>query len=279
MANEYVDLYEDLLIKEPDKQTKDGITIFGALHPNSKAPKAVIRNCIIDFRNVPEEEQDEAISGVCGAVVEVENTIIIGAKKAMLCGNGDYPNQDKELGRWNLFNVAFIDCGRRCPEAQDGVHVYMNQCLIENWGVTFDVRSFGAWAHRGATIEANKCVFIQKEHPSIKNFLVDLGNHIGQAFNDRPSKLVDYITPGFLRAATASKDGNITLKECFANSFFLRLDGFRKNHQANLYEGFNVLKSMSKSFKAQPWMYKYLEENCPNSLLTRATVIDSFLSL
>lgn len=263
------DIYENLLITKPNSAEEggDGITVFGEGHPKCRAKKTIIRNCVIDFRGVPPHLQDEAISGVCGAVVDVENVAILGATKAVLCGNGDYPKEDKERGKWTFSNVAFIGCGRRCPEAQDGVKISMNRCLIEGWGEAFDTRSFGMWAHHDASIFAANCLFIQKSFmPDMKNFFVDLGNHFGQAFNDSPSALIDYFLPGVCRGASASLGGKVSLVSCFVSQPWIRLQG-QVGEQATLFTFSSVIEDLVRSFRKNYYLYGYLKEACRKSVL------------
>ena len=250
-----VQLYENLIIVQPGQVSseKHGIEIYGPGHEKAVAKKTVIRNCIIDFSNIAHDTQDEAIAGIYGANVTIEDSVIIGSIKAMLCGNGDYPAVDKKSGEWILNRVLFFGCGRRCPEAQDGVRVTMTNCLVENWGEAFDVRAFGSWAHSGASITAKDCIFAQHTpiFPSVKNFFLDLGNHIGEAWNDRPSPLIDYLLPGTMRGAVASANGTIQLESCYSTSSFTRLQNHR-NPRTSKDEGKALLKTILDAYIRNP---------------------------
>ena len=76
-----------------DDEGNDAITAYG---PETTT---LIEDCVIDFRGLSLDEQDEAISGVNGAKVIIRRCLIIGAKKALLAGNGDYPLMDLVEGR------------------------------------------------------------------------------------------------------------------------------------------------------------------------------------
>ena len=190
----------------------------------------IVRNCILDLRSVPLAQQDEAISGVCGANVEMHHTLVIGAKKAMLCGNGDWPEQDRAHGEWLINGCVFINCGRRCPEAQDGVRVTMRNSWVHDWGYPpFSVRAFGAWARTGASIIAENCLFTQSAFFRLpfKEFFDDVGGHFGEAWNDRPSKLRDYLLPGLCRGLTAARGAHVEATSCYTNKRWIRLENSR----------------------------------------------------
>lgn len=92
----------------------------------------------------------------------VRETRVARVGKGVLWGNGDYPETDPGA-ELVLEDCIVRDIGRRAPEAQDGVRVLMRRCVIRNWGVRsrFTVRAFAAWAHDGASIRAEDCVFWQ----------------------------------------------------------------------------------------------------------------------
>lgn len=145
----------------------------------------LIQDCIFDLAGVPLADQDEAIDCIKGARVTIERCVFVGCKKAILGGNGDYPAEDQAGGLLTLRNCAFVRCGRRCPEVQDGVLADMGHCWVHDWGVgSFDVRTFGAWAHNGAALNAWDCVFSRSHSLSRKDWIVDHLNHLGEAYND-----------------------------------------------------------------------------------------------
>lgn len=202
----------------------DAITAYGP------GRVTVIQQCVFDFRTCPVDQQDEIIDGVRGAVVRLQGCVILGGIKAMLAGNGDNPGNDVRYANWELENCVIMGSGRRCPEAQDGTAVTMRRCWIHNWGRAFDVRAFGAWAHRGALITAEDCLFTQSSFwgLGLRNTLADLGNHIGQAVNDdglaallRPRTYL----PGVCRGLTASTGGQTLATRCYRNKNWIRLDG------------------------------------------------------
>ena len=145
----------------------------------------LIQDCIFDLSAVPLADQDEAIDCIKGARVTIERCVFIGCKKAVLGGNGDYPLEDQAGGLLTLRNCAFVRCGRRCPEVQDGVRAFMSECWVHNWGAgCFDVRTFGAWVHRGATLTVKDSLFSRTRGLTRWHWTVDHANHLGEAVND-----------------------------------------------------------------------------------------------
>lgn len=214
-------VYSDIYYDVPGSSGNDCLTITG---PDT----ADIDNCTFDLTAYPRTEQDEIISLVKGAQVRIRNSVIYGGIKAILAGNGDHPVEDSEFGRLEMQNCIIIGSGRRCPEAQDGVRVTMDQCWIADWGLDFDVRAFGAWAHKGASIKATNCIFTQLTSPSLVEWFLDHINHIGQAVNTYGLKALlnsrTYVS-GFRRALTADSGGTVWGRNCYRNSPSVIVDG------------------------------------------------------
>jgi hypothetical protein len=235
-------IFENLILDGvPDGTTQHNMIFFsgpGADNPYYDAEaghqRCIIRNCIIDVRRIPPERQNKAINGICGAIMDVSNTLIIGAKKAVLCGNGEWPLQDRLRGRWHFDSCVWIDCGRRCPEAQDGVQVIMRNCWVHNWGTSFDVRAFGAWARTGAKITAFNCLFTQSGffRMPFSQHAQDFFNHMGQAWNDRGFRLRDFFMPGLCRGLTATARGHVDAVRCFKNTWRIHLENSHANMNA-----------------------------------------------
>lgn len=158
----------------------DCVQVFGA------DGYTLIDGCIFDLAGVPPADQDEAIDLIKGARADIRRCVFLGCKKAILAGNGDWPDKDASYGIVSLYHCVFIDCGRRCPEVQDGVRASMAECWVHNWGVgsSFDVRTFGAWAHRGATLTVKKSLFSRTRGLTRWHWAVDHANHLGEAVND-----------------------------------------------------------------------------------------------
>lgn len=210
----------------PETPGGDGLTAYG--------PRTVteVRQRVYDWRICPKDMQDEVISGVDGADVRLSGVVILGGIKAILAGNGDHPGNDVRYARWELEDCVIIGAGRRCPEAQDGTTVTMRRCWVHDWGRAFDVRAFGAWAHRGARIIAEDCLFTQSElwpwGLDLLTAMTDMGNHIGQAVNDhglaallRPRTYL----PGPCRGLTADTGGLTLATRCYRNRPWIRIDG------------------------------------------------------
>lgn len=204
----------------------DGLTCDGREHPHVE-----IADHVFDFRGIPPAEQDEILSGVAGASVVVRRCLLVGGIKAILAGNGDHPAEDYGRARWRIMDSVIMDCGRRCPEAQDGALVHLERCWIHGWGRPFDVRSFGAWAHRGAVITARNCLFTQpggRWNLGVVNTLRDCLAHAGQAVNDRGLRALLHWrnwAPGVTRGLTAATGGITLATNCWTNRRWIRLDG------------------------------------------------------
>lgn len=209
----------------PAAPGRDGVTVNGA-----DRGVVEIRNCIFDFRECPRAEQDEVVSGVNGAVVRMHGCVILGGVKAVLAGNGDHPGEDMDHARWDLDRCFIMGAGRRCPEAQDGATVVMRRCWIHDWGRMFDVRAFGAWAHRGGRIVAEDCLFTRSGGLlglGLRNTLTDICGHVGQAVNDyglraalRPGNWL----PGACRGLTADTGGLVLATRCYRNRRWIRIE-------------------------------------------------------
>lgn len=190
----------------------------------------VITDKVFDLRRCPADRQDEIISGVDGARVKVSRCLILGGIKPLFAGNGDHPGNDMLYAQWEIEDCVIIGGGRRCAEAQDCAQVIMRRCWVHDWGRAFDVRAFGAWAHRGGRIIAEDCLFTQSGGRlalGLRNSLVDVANHIGQAVNDyglaallRPRTYL----PGVRRGLTADTGGLVLSTRCYRNRPWIRID-------------------------------------------------------
>lgn len=204
------------LITQPGLQG-DGVTFWDGM-PH------VLSDSVIDLSGCDLDDIDEALGITYGSSAVITNCVLRGAGKLVLCGCGDKDQAEIERGKTVVFrNCIFEDFGRRGPEVQDGMKVFLENCLIRNWGAPerFTVRSFGAWAHgEGSSIIANNCIFWQDFGRFGQHWFKDLIGHIGQAFNDR--KLAglfskDAWRPGNCRGLIASDGGYVEANNCYAN--------------------------------------------------------------
>lgn len=232
-------IIEEQYITAPVSRGGDGITVYGSDGP------VVIRNCTVDLGRWPLDKLDEGISGVDGARAVIRRTRVTRVGKAILWGNGDYPDTDPDA-ELVLEDCIIRDVGRRAPEAQDGVRVIMRRCVIRNWGIgsRFTVRSFGAWAHDGASIRAEDCVFWQDSfwQSGLWGFVVDLANWIGWCWQRRDWNLLHWFLPGVCRGLTASQGGKVSARRCYANHWWIRLQG----HQGARMEKREALALMAE---------------------------------
>lgn len=153
----------------------------------------LIDGCIFDLTGVPLSGQDEAVDLIKGARADIRHCVFLNCKKAILAGNGDWPDEDAAGGRVSLSQCVFIGCGRRCPEVQDGVRAFMSECWVHNWGAgCFDVRTFGTWVHRGATLTVKDSLFSRTRGLARWHWVADHANHIGEAVTD--GSLLDFFS-------------------------------------------------------------------------------------
>jgi|GEM_PF-668667 len=252
-----IEIFENKIFTLNESAGDDAITAFGSTFPDLGKDKTIIKNCIIDLSKVPLNKQDEAISGVCGAVVEVYNTLIVGSIKAVLAGNSDYPIQDIKHGGWKFDKCVFLGCGRRCPEAQDGVLVHITNSWIHDWcnNDFFDTRGFGGYAHRRATIIAENCIFTQPKFfkLSLKNQILDFANHFGQAWNDNPSYLRDYFLPGVCRGLTASNGGYASAINYYKNKWWICIDN--AEYELSWGQALEIIRDIQSSLNPQYSLY------------------------
>ena len=190
----------------------------------------VISDKVFDLRQCPAAVQDEIIAGVDGARVKLSRCLILGGIKPLFAGNGDHPGNDMLYAQWEIEDCVILGGGRRCAEAQDFAQVIMRRCWVHDWGQTFDVRAFGAWAHRGGRIVAEDCLFTQSGglfSLGLLNFIKDFGNHIGQSVNDYGlSALLRARTymPGVCRGLTADTGGIALATRCYRNRPWIKLE-------------------------------------------------------
>lgn len=190
----------------------------------------LVEDCLIDLSACPLGQLDEAVGVVWGSSAVFRRCVIRGAGKLVLCGSGDTDKLNVERGKTVIFEDCILeDFGRRAPEAQDGVRVLMRRCVIRNWGVRsrFTVRAFAAWAHDGASIRAEDCVFWQDRflQAGLRGLAVDLANWIGWAWNRRDRNPLHWIMPGVCRGLTASQGGTVSAAHCYKNRWWIRLSG------------------------------------------------------
>ena len=192
----------------------------------------LVEDCLIDLSACPLDQLDEAVGVVWGSSAVFRRCVIRGAGKLVLCGSGDAAKIAVEHGKTVTFEGCVLEnFGRRGPEAQSGMRVMLWGCLIRNWDAPdrFDVRSFGAWAHHGGSIEAVGCVFDQSclwrgWQIMVRDWLA----HLGQAWTDEglhgPLRPANWL-PGVCRGLTATAGGHVRAETCRATRWWIRLEG------------------------------------------------------
>ena len=190
----------------------------------------LVEDCLIDLSACPLEQLDEAVGVTWGSSAVFRRCVIRGAGKLLLCGSGDAGRATVEHGKTVILEDCLLeDFGRRGPEAQAGMHIVLRRCLIRNWGVRsrFTVRAFGAWAHDGASIRAEECVFWQDGfwQAGLRGLAVDMANWIGWCWNRRDANPLHWIMPGVCRGLMASQGGTVSATRCWKNRWWIRLGG------------------------------------------------------
>lgn len=238
----------NMRITSPEQISRDGLEL-------ADGQDWLIKNCIIDLSACPLDEIDEAVAIVGGSSATFQNCVIKGAGKLFLCGSGDTDKAGVERGKVvRLHSCILEDFGRRGPEVQAGMQVFMRDCLIRNWcePSRFSVRSFGAWAHSGGKIWAKDCIFTQPSFwRGIGLFLRDFAGHVGQAVNDSGLWALfsprTYL-PGVCRGLTAGPGGHVEAEHCYAGRWWVRIE----NHSRPMCREDALLKAMSlKSMQEQ----------------------------
>lgn len=202
-------------------QHKDGLTLEG------NGGTYNLEHIIIDFGEYT-GEIDENISTVNGCKAIISNSVFRNGIKLALHGSGDNPQQDIH-GRVIYNNCIFENFGRRGPEVQDGIMLTLNNCIIKNWGDPkyFNKRSFGSYCRNGSRLVFNDCVFIQNKFwKNTKQFFVDIGNHIGNTFNEFIETNQFSLTnclPGVMQGAT-SINGTIIINDCYKNKKWIYIE-------------------------------------------------------
>lgn len=211
------------------KQTQDGGWMDGlGCYKNNE--HFIIRNCIIDLSNIDVDEMDETLDVTWGASAEVENCVFRGAGKLVLIGSGDENKIPVETGKEVCFkNCIFDNFSRRGPEVQDGMKVFLENCLIQNWGYgdRFLVRSFASWAHtEDSYIHAKNCIYKQKKFFN-GHFLKDFIGHFGQAWNDDKVKGIFSKAawqPGVCKGLVATHGGEVEAEHCYKNHWWISIE-------------------------------------------------------
>lgn len=225
-----------------------------------------VRNCIVDLSNCDKDKTDEAFSFTWGASGLVENCVFIGTPKLILLASGDEESKPFEYGKTTTFrNCIFSDFCRRGPEAQNGMRVVLENCLIYNWGQSkdrFSVRSFASWAHGdGSSIKAVNCIFKQTRFWA-GNFWQDFIGHLGQAVND--SGLFKGVfskaawQPGVCKALVATDGGSVAAENCYKNHWWIDIencDGYMSEQEAATLE--------NKLWQMRANIYRVAKESAP----------------
>ncbi len=179
---------------------------------NQPDPMYIFSECVFDNEGIEPDAYDEGVALVNAPSVLFYRCRFAHWGKAVLVGNGDHSDADKDL------RVTFNECifehnGRRSPYIQFG-KATLNNCLIKDWGDPdyFYLKSHGLRVGKEASCEVNNSVFVQENFwpGNIKTFFKDVFNQYSPI-----------LLPGNCRGAYAEKGGNLTINHCYKNSMFV----------------------------------------------------------
>lgn len=241
---------------KPGYDPRDAIGMSNGMHFD-------VKNCIIDLTDAEDGTVDEAVGCTKGSSATIENCVIRGVGKAILCGSGDEKDVEKERGKVVTFKNCIIEnfC-RRGPEVQDGMIVRMYDCMVFNWGNDkFDTRAFGAWAHDDGLIEAHDTLFIKGKGPSIVHWFKDHWNHFWQCVNERGFFRAlfhrDAWASGYRRALTAGPDGIVRAHHCYFTKGLVTDHNDNPMSSSDAYYQLTKLIAMKKRLGKQlDWDYQ-----------------------
>ena len=179
-------------------------------------------DCLIDMSEYEQDEYDEACGITWGASATFTRCVFRNAGKLVLIGSGDANKRYVEEGKTVRFTDCFFDsfC-RRGPEIQSGMRVYMDNCVIMDWGTSpyWDTRTFAIRVHDGGYLNIRNSVFMQNVRPHLNLYLKDKVNHICQACKDFGLSALfssrTYVS-GWRRACTVEGNGALLAENCFA---------------------------------------------------------------
>ena len=185
----------------------------------NEEPTYIFHKCVFDNAGIKSDSYDEGAALINAPNVVFDQCRFSHWGKAVLVGNGDYEENDKNL------RVVFKDCvfennGRRSPYIQYGKAV-LDGCLIKNWGDPeyFYLKSHGLRVGSSAECDVVDSIFIQEKFwPGFKNFFSDITNQYDPV-----------LIPGNFRGAYAETGGRISLKHCYKNSKLVWFSEKNKN--------------------------------------------------
>lgn len=249
---EITESISNTIITKPD-ENGDGLCV----KPNPNGYAIKINDCKVDFNGTEPSALDENVSFINGVSAIISNSVFTNGIKLVLCGNGDHPITDRKMFvQFN--NCVFKDFGRRGPEAQDGATVILNKCVIWSWGIRdlFSVRSFAGWAHTDASIVMNDCVLIQEHfnQSGWLNMLIDIGNHIGNDFNEGSLSLRSLI-PGTMRGLYASTGGRVEFNDSY-KPWWVYVEGAKPFSTGDKHKARQVIRQTFKKCGLQQFTTK-----------------------
>ena len=200
--------------------------------------------CIVDLKDVPLDEQDEAVSVTYGCTANFHYCIFRNTGKLILLGSGDEKARKDEEGSLVTFNnCIFEEFGRRGPEVQAGMVCLLNNCIIYNWCSPkyFTVRGFAGWAHDGGKIIAKDCIFLNSNQMTLKQRIQDKVYHISQAWLDDGMKSMfnwrTYV-PGWQRGLI----GDIDAEHCYASDGVVIEHNHKPMSEGSMRIGIDILE-------------------------------------
>ena len=198
----------------------------------------LFEDCVVDAECLDGQEMDEALGVTWGSSATFNRCVFRNAKKLVLIGSGNQEKRYIEEGKTVYFNDCIFSCfGRRGPEIQSGMRVYMDNCLIEDWGYPgyWDTRAFGIRVHDGAQLHIKNCIFVQDVKPSLNFRIKDKLHHWCQAIKDHGLMAIfksRTYASGWKRACTVEGDAVLVAEHCWSFPEDLIID----NHTGKMRE-------------------------------------------
>ena len=188
-----------------------------------------ITDTIIDLMNTPLDQLDEALSVTWGAPATFRRCLFRGTGKLVLIGSGDKDKAEIERGKYATFEeCVFMDFGRRGIEVQAPMSARVGRCVFMGWGDPrrFDVRNFATWTHGLTLTSVSNSIYWQAStRRPLRQTVVDVANHIGQAVNDKGVKAL-FLPRTYRRGVLRAVEGMTQVMHCHFRP--AKLDAIRK---------------------------------------------------
>lgn len=208
----------------------------------NSSTNVLIKNCIFDQSNIDPYSYDEAISLLLGPTVIFENCVFKNIGKTILCGNGDYSEEDEKTLNVKFINCLFDGCSRRNPYFRYG-KLLIENCKFYNWGRTFHTKSHAIRISNNCDAEIKNCYFHMDKiiQTNLKNFIIDWFHQIsretfGETAKEKisnlqiiksiilnPIKFLSYCLPGACKGISIENTAKCKKNNCSKNKWWIKI--------------------------------------------------------